>query len=195
MKDALGREMTCIGGWNAPGSCGHLTSALSAVHRNAHARCGGYQERCDTCSNENNAGSTGGCALHRGAAQLTRLGNVAESTLVHDTVLYCNKTSVHEVQGARQLLPSQVRLIRDHCINSNDKCLVQIYTMLLLSIYMFMRKMEVQQLTEESLNKNMFVMTESFLIEALNITILGKAKQTREHGKCWHGIPGGQTAA
>jgi hypothetical protein len=186
VKDAQGREMTCIGGWNAPGNCGHLTSALSAVHKNAHARGGGYQERCDTCSD----GRTGGCALHRGAAQLKRSGNVAESTLVHDTVLFCNKTSVHEVQGARQLLPSQVRLIRDHCINSNDKCLVEIYIMLLLSIYMFMRKMEVQQLTDASFNKEMFVMTEPFLIDALHIKILGKAKQTREHGKCWYTILG-----
>lgn len=185
VKDAQGQEMLCIGGWNETGSCTHLTSALTAVHENAHGRIGGYHERCDTCLAEFVAGNPTGCVYHVGDPQTKRSGNVVHSTLVKDTVSFCHKTSDHVVQGARQLLPSQVRQIRDYCINSNDKCLVAIYTMLLLSIYLFLRKMEVEGLTDENFNIEMFVMTKEFLVDALNLKIHGKSKRTRDRGKCW----------
>ena len=77
-------------------------------------------------------------------------GNVVNSTKVADTIAHIKAGSNHTVKGACHLLPSDVRDLRDHCLNSNDPYLFCIWVMLLLAIDLFLRKMEFQSLHEQT---------------------------------------------
>lgn len=181
-KDSKGRDMTCKGGWKDPKNASPFRTALSHVHANAHGRTGDYKEFCEACSVAFRAGITGGCEFHNGDPRTTRTGNVCRSTLVNNTIEHIVKESDHQIVGAKHLLPSQVRQIRDHCIGSNDKGKFEIFTLLLVSINLFLRKLEFSSLESANFNTNMFAMKGAYCIEALSLKVRGKNKRTKERG-------------
>ena len=182
VKDREGQDMTCKGGWKDPKNASPFSTALSTVHVNAHGRTGDYKDCCEGCSVAFRTGNTGGCEFHNGDPRTTRSGNVCRSTLVKNTIEHIVKNSDHQIVGAKHLLPSQVRQIRDHCIGSNDKGKFEIFSLLLMSISLFLRKMEYTSLEAANFNMEMFVMKDSYCIEALNLKVRGKSKRTKERG-------------
>lgn len=153
------------------------------MHENTHGAVGPYKDQCPDCAlaYSRNQNSTG-CKEHHFDPRLRRTGNVCKATLVQDTTKRIHRDSAHKVQGACQLLPGDVRLIRDYCISSNDNFLFELFVCLLTSIELFLRKMEFSHLHEDSFNTHMSVMSGDFLIEALNLKVDGKRKRTKNLG-------------
>ena len=102
---------------------------------------------------------------------------------MRNTVERIHKDSVHQVKGACHLLPSHVRAIGEYCISSNDPCQFAIFVLLLLAINLFLRKLEFSSLEDDNFNVNMFVMTGEYLVEALNLKVLGKGKRDQDRGQ------------
>jgi hypothetical protein len=188
--NAKGDQLLAMGGWNDPEICDGLRSALSHVHANAHDMAGEYRNKCNACEKVFLQQGHGGCKVHASTPRPCRTGNVTLSTLVRDTIAHIKAASGHKVNGACHLLPRDLRDIRDHCVSSNDPFKLCIFTMLLLSIDLFLRKMEFQSLNEENFNTNMFVLSGENIIEALNVKVKGKKKKKKKKGPgdkepCW----------
>ena len=103
-----------------------------------------------------------------------------KSTIVRDTINYVRDNTQHVVNGACYLLPSHVRKIHEYAASSNDIFWFEIYTMLLMSIELFLRKMEYSSLAGENFNLNMFVMSDEYVCDALNIKVKGKKKRKKK---------------
>ena len=88
--------------------------------------------------------------------------------------------SAHVAQGACHLLPSDVRIIRNWVHANNDLFGLEVYTLLLMSIELFLRKMECSSLQGENFNVGLFLLTDQCVPEALNVSVKGKNQQERE---------------
>lgn len=174
--------MTAIGGWNDPEACDGFRSALTCVHENAHGRKGDYIEECTACFDIWKEKGAGSCSTHIAEAAPRRRGNVCNSTVVRDTIKQIKTNSSHKREGAAQLLPGDVRDIGEYCINSNDPFLFAVFVLLLVSIDLFLRKMEFMSLELSNFNTNLFVMSGEYIIEALNLKVKGKKKKKKRRG-------------
>ena len=103
-----------------------------------------------------------------------------KSTIVCDTFSYIRDNTAHMVNGACHLLPSHVRKIREYAASSNDIVWYEIFVMLLMSIELFLQKMEYSSLDGDNFNTNMFVMSDEFVPEALNLKVKGKKKRKKK---------------
>ena len=182
MLDSSGNQMKCIGGWNDPENLTTFSAVMSLVHERTHGRTGPYLEACSECMKVHQGGKSGGCLAHKGSPRPQRSGNVTHSIEVRDTILKIKKDSGHQVNGACHLLPSDLREIGGYCSSSNDPFLFMICVMLLLSIDLFLRQMEFISLHYDNFMTNMFVMSDEFIVEALNLRVKGKAKRHKKKG-------------
>jgi hypothetical protein len=57
---------------------------------------------------------------------------------------------------------------------------MEIYVLLLLSIDLFLRRSEYSSLSDKNFNTNLFLLTDAFVIEALNISVKGKKTNRKE---------------
>ena len=174
--------MLAGGSWNDPETCDTFRSAMTVVHVNAHDQVGEYRELCLECS-VNFAAKGCGCKYHASQARPCRSGNVCLSPAFVDTVAFIKANSLHKVRGSCHMLPSEVRILGRFCIASNNLFYLAIYALLLLSIDVFLRKIEFSSLDLENFNTAMFVMTDEYIIEALNLKAKGKKKKKSKKGK------------
>ena len=187
-EEMVGTKKYCD--WHAPDNMDQLLSAMRHIHQNCHGMGDTYVEKCNECASKYEKKESGGCRSHP-IPRYTRLGNVSASTAVKDTVQYLKNTSVHIVRGSCHLLPSEVRMIREHAAASNNLWLMEIFTLLLTSIELFLRKREYSSLHSDNFNTDMFLLTDDFVIEALNVSVKGKRKNTKERRNtsdvyaCW----------
>ena len=184
------KKILGMGAWNDPDILDQLRSATTHVLVNAHGHGITYWNSCQDCSREASKANFSGCKFHS-PARLVTAGNVMKSTMVSDTINYIRANTSHIVRGACHLLPSHVRQIRNYAASSNDIFWMEIYVLLLMSIELFLRKMEYTSLTLENFNQNMFVMSDDFVVEALNLKVKGKKKRkkkkkaTNDNYPCW----------
>ena len=171
-----GSPILAMGGWNDPEACDGLHTALTHVHANAHGQTGEFHNKCEDCYKAIQEGGIRSCIHHLLTPRPVRIGNVMLSTLVRDTIAHIKAESEHHVQGACHLLPGDICDTHDYCVNSNDAFLLGIFVLLLTSIDLFLRKMEFSSLHEDNFNTEMFVLTDEFVIEALNLKVKGKKK-------------------
>ena len=137
------------------------------MHVTAHGRTGDYKEFCKDCAEEYARGQRNGCTGHNNDPRVHRLGNVCNSPLVINTAEKLNKESTHKVDGAKQLLPSQLRAVGDYCISSNNHAELEVYALLVVAIYLFLQKLEFSSLKADNFNENMFVMNAPFIVQGL----------------------------
>ena len=86
------------------------------------------------------------------------------------------KNSLHLVCSMCHLLLGDVQLVQQFNVGTNDVCWMGIFTALLMSIELFLRKIKCKLLTSENFNTKMFVACGDFNIEALNIEVREKRK-------------------
>ena len=173
------KQIKGVGCWKDPDIVEGLKTAATHALINAHGHCEAFWEACQNCKNAAANHNFSGCQ-HHSPARLVRIGNVMTSVSVNDTVCHVRNNSNHVVRGACHLLPSHVRLVREHAQSSNDIFWFQICTVLLVSIELFLRKMECKSLTLENFNQNMFVMSDEHVVEALNLKVRGKKKRKKK---------------
>lgn len=123
-----------------------------------------------------------GCQIHSHSPAPRRRGNVVNSVLVKDTIAYIHKYSQHQVRGANQLTPSDVRYIGNYCIASNDRYLYGLFALALLAIDLFLRKTEFSSLHEDNFMQYMSVISKGDDPDSLVFKVKGKGKRTRHRG-------------
>ena len=168
-----------LGSWNDPDILDGLRTAVVHVLKNAHGFGDSYWDKCDACVTAVKNRNFLGCDYHS-PPRTIRTGNVMCATAVEDTIAYIRMNSSHVVKGACHLLPSHVRKIREYVSSSNDIFWFEIYVLLLMSIELYLRKMEYSSLTLENFNKEMFVMRGEFDVKALNLKVKGKKKRKKK---------------
>lgn len=191
--NAKGETMThhkTYGQWSAQEPMNQLLSALTHVHRNGHGFGPEYSDQCADSFTVYKEKGVGGC-VHHGIPLYTRRGDVTTCALVQDTVTHLKHTSTHIVNGACHLLPSDLRDVRAYATAKNDIFYMEIYVLLLLLIDLFLRRNEYSSLAGENFNTKLFLLTDHFVIEALNVSVKGKKTQTKERRSsnetyaCW----------
>lgn len=164
-----------------PEWCDQFRTALSHQHEKAHDLVGSYVIPCEPCS-EAWKEHRSGCDRHSNSPRTCRTGNATKSALFKDTIQFIKNNSTHQRNGAKQLLPSEVRDIGQHCINSNDAFLCMMFVLLLLAIDLFLRKIEFQSLHLDNFVTELFVMRQPYIVDALNVKVKGKKKKTKKKG-------------
>ena len=190
--NAKDEQLKGLGAWKDPEVLDNYRTAMVHVHGNCHGFDNRYWEACPHCVNNKNNGVFAPCNYHT-FSQTVRSGNVMYATRVKDSIIHIRKNSIHVVRGASHLLPGDVRQIRKFVEAANDVYWMGIYTMLLMSIELFLRKMEYSSLTAENFNTKMFVLSGEYNIDALNIKVKGKrkrrkARQTESGTACWRNL-------
>jgi len=174
------KKLKCIGGFQEPESLDSLISAIALVHKNTHGLTGDYRTKCIDCENEFKTNRSG-CKHHANDPRPIRSGCVTNSAAVRDTLSHIKHSSTHAITPACQLLPSDLRDVRDYCISKNSAYYLGIYALQLLAIDLAFRKTEYTHLTEQSFNQEMTVMSGEYIVEALNIKARTKKKNRRRH--------------
>lgn len=174
-----------LGGWEDPEICDGMVTAITHVLENAHGFYNLYGEKCELCAEIcDRLGHAASCPQHGTmGARPQRTGNVMVATTVKDAIAYIKAKSTHLVRGACQVLPSEIRDIRAYCLSSNDTFMLGIYVALLMSVELYLRKIEFASLHEENYIKNMCVMTGTYEFRALNLRVKGKKKRKKKKGR------------
>ena len=193
LKNPQNEEILGMGVWNDPDILDQLRSATTHVLVNGHGHGQTYWNMCKDCCVAASQNIFSGCKYHS-PCRLVTSGNVMGATSVRDTINYIRDKSHHVVSGACHLLPSHVRQIREYAASSNDIYWMEIYVLLLMSIELFLRKMEYSSLTVDNFNTNMFVMSDEYVVEAFNLKVKGKKKRkkkkkaTNDTYPCWRSL-------
>lgn len=179
IQNARKEQLRGTGRWHNCETLDQFSSALTHIHTNAHQMATSYTEKCDACLAIYKEKGIGGC-MHHPVPRYARLGNVSSTTLFKDTVSYLKSKSDHVVKGACHLLPSDVRVLRNWVHANNSVFGMEVFTLLLMSIDLFLRKVEYSSLSGDNFNQELFLMSDKYVAECLNISVKGKKTNRKE---------------
>ena len=176
--DVTANPIMCTGDWNAPEKRKQFSAAINCVHLLCGQTCP-YQEMCPECRAlpENNRHK--GCNTHKGNPRLLRAGYPQ----LHDSFI----TACDQIKRDRlsyvpkpcgQLLPSQMRQIRDHLLSANSIVGLQTMTIIMVSTCLFLRFDEVNGMLMEHFLPELFVYDDAGYICALCLKVCGKTDAT-----------------
>lgn len=174
--NCFGDPVLCTGTWNAPNKVRQCKSALSALH-SVRDHTGVYLDICPLCA----AIAPGperllGCARHLNeGARLYRKGNPTTHELFKNTATRLKKDGFEwEPNGASQLLPKDVRRIRNKLLSSNNIVGLETYTMVLMGIKCFLRPDELMTIKAEHFIPQLFCQHQGRII-GMVVKVKGKA--------------------
>jgi hypothetical protein len=171
------------GDWKSPGPIYKFRAAMGYLHKLYDNLCQQYFSKCQYCValqlNNNTPGTYRSCVNHAGHPQLRELGDPTNSTIYKDEegAARC-RVEAHVVRGSMQLLPGDVRDLRDHLIGTDVKSL-QIYVMILLGIKLFLRADELLSITMDQFDKTLSVVNADD-VRAIGLWIKGKSDKTKK---------------
>lgn len=87
---------------------------------------------------------------------------------------------MHTVNGAYHLLPSEICDFCNYAMASNDVWLVEVFTLLLMSIDLFLCRSKYSSLHLDSFNTDLSLLTHQYLVKVLNVSVKGKRKATKD---------------
>lgn len=154
--DITGQPIYCVESWHAPGPLQKFKSSLRVLHEAYDRLQGPYQPVCVDCQKfnthggENSTGVYGSCRSHAGTPWLVPGGNV----VYHQSVVNAHFAKLGDVgswqrQGCIQLLPGEVRVLRQNLCSTGKLSDLQMYAMILVGIKLFLRADELLCLTIE----------------------------------------------
>lgn len=176
VTDVFGNEISCCGDWNYTGNADQFLNAITAIHK-AIYQSGSYTDPCPRCITalQSNSNSTG-CQFHLGKYKFYRCGNPRYSNEVDRAMRTATElTQNHQSRKCPQLLPSEVNTLRRYLCGTNNISDYQIYVMILLGIYMFLRFDEVANLSFDHYLPEYTVVRRDGYIENLLFKVKGKA--------------------
>lgn len=171
--DIFGNSIVCQGKWKDPKNVDQLISAIGAIHAaKGHREC--FFDSCKDCIDDGNLG----CRFHRGNPLFWKKGNPKNCDLLENIINKNSKDgSSYVSHGDSPITPWELIDIREHLINSNNLYDLQIITMILVSVKLFLREDEVSSLRIESFIQDLFVVTPEGYIEGLAVSVQGKSDQ------------------
>jgi hypothetical protein len=174
VQDLNGDNIICDGSWNEIGGVEQFLAAISEIHKLRRQDCQ-YVEPCNDCIKElENNYETSGCRFHKGEYRFWRKGIPRTAQVVVNARKEAARlTENHIVHGAYQILPSELRQIRDLLISSNSIEDLQIFCGIMISILMFLRHDEFADLELCKIKPELCV-KKNGILEVLAIGVLGK---------------------
>ena len=183
--DVDGVPVISVGQWKDPGNCDQYMSAVARLHVSIN-QDGLYIDACDACHKEYKADkSSSGCSFHPGQYCVWRRGNPRESELVQNVYKECKDLcSLHVIKGSYQLLPDELLDVRQRLLSSFCLADLQLYTIVLVSIFLFLRHDEFHKLKVTDVVNDLSAVTPN-RIASLCIKVKGKTDQRHRHLVLW----------
>ena len=179
VKDVLGNVVFCNGKWSHESNAQQFFGSMTCIH-NAFGQFSDYSEICEACVSLKAEGNDKGCNPHYFRPKFWRSGNPVKSVLAKAALRFnTNDAKSHKSNAAEQLLPDQVELLRNFFIGANSLKWLQYYVMLLLSIKLFLRSNECQNLEVKDIDCSMSQKTKDGVV-GMVVTIQkskGKGKE------------------
>lgn len=175
----------CNGEWKDPGNCDQFLSAITRIHHSLQQQ-GQYTRECINCikSYKKDNKSTG-CVAHAGQFKFWQRGNPRTSELVQNAYHEAKDTcSKHVVKGSYQLLPQETIDIRSNLLSTGKKEDLQLYCIMLVSIYLFLRHDEFHLIHLDDI-KPEFSAVEKDKVINLCIQIKGKTDKVIRNMILW----------
>ena len=171
-------------GWNNPKNANQFRCAIGAIHAGC-GLTGDYVDFCEDCRNLPEDCIYRGCKNHPGHPQRKRQGNpTRDYVFVNELDRIVQDRRNYKENGAKQLLPSDMRLLHQGLTACEDVLSLQTYVMLLLGIKQFLRNEEEATLTNDSFVKELAIVS-SAGVKALSMKVCGKADDEEKHFWVW----------
>ena len=156
LKDIFGNSINCAGGWNAQVNVTQFSGAMSTLHK-GRGHGDQYKKSCNECVEEwKKNPNCNGCIHHPGLFLFKRRGNPTKCQLFTNAYQEAMKRlKNHEITGAYQILPHELRDIRQKLLSSNRLDDLQLYVGILLSIHLFLRHDEFARIKMQHVKPNL----------------------------------------
>jgi hypothetical protein len=175
VKDILGNVIKCDGAWKSP-FIDSYKAAISDLHA-TNGQTGAYGEPCEGCLNLAADIQHKGCEHHRGQCRLRRCGNPITCVTFYNTqrqqVNWANEAG-YEEKGCSQLLPSDVRRLRNYFISMNTLVGLQHWCVTIISILLALRHDEFHSISDTSFVQALFEITDE-RVDCLVLRVMGKS--------------------
>jgi hypothetical protein len=184
--DKGGAHVFCLGGWSDPLRLDHFRAAIHAVIT-ARLQDSSYCDACAECLQLNATDKrSNGCAFHHGRPLLMRTGDPSKDRVYLNNSIRVKKESHHKVHGAGQLLPGDVRDVLNTLVSENSIEKLQIATMLIISIHLFLRKDEISKMSMDKFYLDLTISSDVAKPPAgLNVGVKGKTDKTEVNFYIW----------
>ncbi|KAI3645930.1 hypothetical protein MP228_008858 [Amoeboaphelidium protococcarum] len=185
VKCVYGHDIKCQGGWNMPQNVDQLLSAVSVLHDSRNQR-GEYRDICEECIQRSERGDRSGCRFHPMAPRIWLGGDPKNSSLMTNMQRLNSRDGCSYVsEGSQPLTPWELLRLREYFISKNDAKSFMMWTMIIVSIKLFLRNDEVTDLKihdprlENCLNKDLATFQSDGSISSLAFYIKGKSDRVR----------------
>jgi hypothetical protein len=173
--DIFGNQILCDGGWKTP-NMSSFKAGISDLHK-VHGQNGQYEEPCQACLALAPEKQHTGCEHHSGNCRIYRRGNPADSIIFTNTnrqqTIWARDDGYVE-HGCSQMLPSDVRQLRNYFLSQRTIVDLQYWCCIILSILLALRHDEFHLINDASFLPNLFAITEEG-IDCLVLKVRGKA--------------------
>jgi hypothetical protein len=184
---ANGQQILCMGDWHSSNQVQLYSNAVSKVHSKYPTTSGEYLSECSECHRLSLADAkANGCRRHVGHPLIWRKGSPTKDALFATKLKqmkdYCERN--YSTRHTMYFLPSELRQIRSHCLTSNTKHKLMIWTIWIVGIKGFLRVEEALSMTVEDFREQYFVVKEN-AVKNLAYFVDGKCDHDPCLLACW----------
>ena len=177
--DVHKNPVVCTGAWKSPSNVNKARAAIKALHNLYDDLRGDYLTTCAECLKftEQYKLSTrhSACDTHAGRPCIRNHGNVVNCHKVAEHITdWKARLAGYKVKGNVQLLPSEVRQLRNFLLSDGSLEGLQKYVMIILGIKCFRRADELISIKITQFNEKLFLLSEQDGPTALTLIIQGK---------------------
>lgn len=178
-------RVLCVGDWKDPGNCDQYMSSVTRIHM-ARGQSGLYMDECNDCIQAYNSDKNStGCRFHPGEFRVWRKGNPRQSELVQNLYSECKDyCSHHVIKGSYQLLPEALMQIRDLLLSTGRLHDLQLWCIILVSIYLFLRHDEFHGIKLSDIRREFSAVTQE-KISSICIRVKGKTDNVPRNLVLW----------
>jgi hypothetical protein len=180
VHDVMNNPVLCTGEWKAPVNLIKFRSSMLALDSlHAELTGPGYVAKCAACialtASDDGTGYLP-CPLHTEGARVRSRGcSINAPDVTHCLACSTNRLKDYVRKGNIQLLPSEVRRIRDALLVENDIFGLQYWTMVIMGIKLFLRISELLCIKIEDFDPSLMLLeSTSCHVSALAVRIKGK---------------------
>ena len=190
--DVEGNLIFCTGNWRATTNIQEFNGAIKALHDPYDHLRGAYCDICPDCvyknvenfrleeesENKNINIQWGSCNNHPHTPHLRPRGDVTLSKIyVNACKKFRKNTAEWITKGNIQLLPGEIRDMRDYLTNTGKLQDLRSYVMIILGIKLFLRVSEILEIQIENF-ESQYQMVKQNRVDGITIKIKGKSDKT-----------------
>jgi hypothetical protein len=175
VQDIFGNLVYAVGGWNNPKLEWIYSAGITGLHQNQGHTGESYCEPCQKCMDM--ANPCDGCVHHRAKPQLRREGDPTKTQNYRNAKMYFFKLGKgHVEKGCSQLLPADVRRLRENLMSEPCLANLQMWTIILTSTLLFLRWDEYHDIKGEDFMEHLFhIPGATKVVEELALEVQGKS--------------------